>query len=140
MRRLTIAFLLTFFLTLSPALAQNWGPDDEKPPAVDTVDLVDESLAAAASDVMGRKGLTLRQRRALGITRPNLIAKLVEMHNAGELKGVDQATLSKRLLSQLVVDNPKGFADPKLDWDSIEEFIDAWLPILLFILSLFIGS
>ena len=125
--------------------AQNWGPDDPPPKDSAGISVADEPTPAptvsvemrkAAKELADRPGLTIKQRRAMGITFRNLRLKLREMHDAGELEGKTRAEISVEMMNRLVQDNPKAFADPSLDFDSILAFIERLLPILLFLLAL----
>ena len=129
---LAILVLLTF-LPLTQANAQSWS-EDEKPPVTIETDVVPVgsiSLTAAAKDVQARKGLTFKQRRAMGITFRTVRLKLKELHAAGELIGKDRGTVALDVMDSLVADNPTAFADPSLDWDLVLEWIIRIITLLL---------
>lgn len=135
-----ILYLAAVLLLIVPvqANAQSWGEDG--PPA--TVDAArdppaesfDADLRAAATDVAARSRLTIKQRRAMNITIPNIMRKMVAMHKDGSLAGKDTGLVAIDILDQLVTDNPKAFADPALDWDAVMEWVEYIVKILLAIM------
>lgn len=138
MRLTTIAFLLTCFLALSPAMAQNWGPDDEKPPEDTAVETeVDTSFAMAATDVAGRRGLTRRQKVELGLTPRGILKTLRAIHADGELEGRDTSIIAADILSRSAAEHPKAYMDANVgvDWEMVIEWIEKLLPFLLMIFS-----
>lgn len=84
-----------------------------------------------------RKGLSFKQRRAMGITIRNIRLKMVEMKQDGRLDGVSQAEVAIMVLNELITDNPQAFADPSIDWDGIIAFIERLIPLILKIMALF---
>lgn len=120
---LIFALLATFAFTGS-AMADTWGGDGGGDKAVVTTD------AELAKQLQANPGMSLKQRRAMGITFKNIRLKLKELKKTGELAGLDRAEVSALVMSELVMDNPKAFADPSLDWDKILSFIEMILKIL----------
>jgi len=84
-----------------------------------------------------RRGLSFKQRRAMGITIKNIRLKLVEMKKDGRLDDVTQADVATMVLGELITDNPKAFSDPSIDWDGIIAFIERLIPLILKIMALF---
>ena len=81
--------------------------------------------------------LSIRERRAMGLTFRNVRKQLSVMKKAGELEGKDVSTISVEVLNRLVQDNPKAFSNPKLDWDNILSFLEKLIPLILKIMMLF---
>lgn len=84
-----------------------------------------------------RKGLTLRQRRAMGLTFRNIKTVLEKKQAAGEIEGKDASTLAVEVFDELVDANPQAFGDPGIDWDRILEFLEKLIPLILKIIALF---
>lgn len=84
-----------------------------------------------------RKGLTLRQRRAMGLTYKNIKTIVERKQAAGELKDIDACCLAVEIAEELFDGNPQAFADPALDWDAILEFLEKLIPFILKIIALF---
>lgn len=145
MRPTLITFLLMFML--SPAIAQDWGPDG-KPDAVIEKELPsEESLASAASDVLESRerlrGLTRREKRDLGLTVPAMLRTLAQIHADGDLEGSGNDAIAADLLSRSAAANPKAFMDvnntgiDEAFWQRALEWIEKLLPLLLMIIALF---
>ena len=87
---------------------------------------------------LGRSGLTFRQRRAMGLTVRNIARATRELASAGELnKDTPKDEAAELVLERLVMDNPKAFADPTLDWDAVLAFIERLIPLIMTIIALF---
>ena len=84
-----------------------------------------------------RKGLTLRQRRAMGLTYKNIKTIVERKQVAGELADIDACCLAVEIADELFDGNPQAFADPALDWDAILEFLEKLIPFILKIIALF---
>ncbi len=84
-----------------------------------------------------RKGPTLRERRAMGLTLRNVRKTLAEMQKAGELEDKDSATIAVEVLDRLIGDNPAAFQNAAIDWDRILEFLERLIPLILKIIALF---
>ncbi len=119
---LLFALIATFGLS-GVAVAETWGGGGGKE-AITTTD------AELAKQLREKPGISMKQRRAMGITFKNIRLKLKELKASGELAGLDRAEVSALVMSELVEDNPKAFADPTLDWDKILSFIELILKIL----------
>ena len=165
MQRLTILWLLCAILTASPALGRSGPPgraQAEKPEAgtyvkatgvlsaggsplstrrgrlLQTAAGPRASLKVAAKQLRTRSGFTWRQRRALGLTLPNMIRKLRELDKAGELRGLSRKEVAEKLVGQLRADNPRAFAsqaaiDPEF-WIRLYELVKFLLPFLLLLI------
>lgn len=140
--RLTIIAMLIVLAWSASVSAQNWGggppgnesagtAEAEEPTPAPTVSV---ELKASAKDLAARPGLTIKQRRAMGITFKNLRKEIRKMHDAGELKGKTRAEVSVEVMDRLVRANPKAFLDPAIDWDSALAWIEKLISILLFLL------
>ena len=139
-------FAITIMLMLLPMAvgnAETWGDAPLVAPVPDVVTVPvevtvvpagDAGLKAAAADVAGRERLTVWQRRSMGITIPNIMRTMIAMHRAGELEGKDSGLVAASVGERLVTDNPKAFADPKLDWDAVMEWIEIIVRIILSIM------
>jgi hypothetical protein len=93
------------------------------------------SVAQADTDV-ALAGVSRRDARKLGLTIREITSIARELKAAGQLTG-DRETDAETILSKAITKNPKAFADPALDWDSILAFIERILPLILTIISLF---
>ncbi len=140
-RSLTIPMFVLIVLIGTSVSAQNWGDEPKDTPAgisvADTPTLaptVSVELKAAAKDLAARPGLTIKQRRAMGITFKSLRKEVRAMHDAGELEGKTRAQISVEVMDRLVRANPKAFADPAIDWDSALAWIEKLISILMFLL------
>ncbi len=97
----------------------------------------------AVTKAVGRKGLTLRQRREIGLTFKNIKRILEEKvlpaaYEETNGEGTDVSTLALMVAGELVEENPQAFShDPSLDWDMILEFIEKLIPLILRIIALF---
>ena len=91
------------------------------------------------ADTTGR-GLTLRQRRAMGLTVRNMARAARELAADGSIdKDTPREDVAELVLEKIVTENPKAFADPGVDWDAILAFIEKLLPLILAIISMFGG-
>jgi signal transduction histidine kinase len=123
--KISLAALILMALAI-PAQAQvKSTPADAPTPAVEQAD----------TDVELR-GVSRRDARKLGLTIREMISIARELKSAGELTGVAEID-AEQILERAISKNPKAFADPALDWDSILAFIERILPLILTILSLF---
>lgn len=61
------------------------------------------------------KRLTFRQRRAMGVTFRSIRAAMREL----DLEGLSMTEVFDLVMDKLIDDNPKGWEDPKIDWDNI---------------------
>ena len=144
MRRLLV---LTAAVLVSAAVACSAEPDvntwGEKPPAPDVVvQEVRQELVSDDVPVLGTKrfkdGLTIRQRREMGLTLRNVTRIVKELDEAGEITEdttVEEAAVM--VLSVLVEDTPAAFQDPAIDWEAILAFLERLLPLILQIIAIF---
>lgn len=90
------------------------------------------------SDTAAARGLTLRQRREMGLTIGNLTRATRQCIESGSVDKTDAPeVIAAAVAAQLVVENPKAFADPSVDWDSILAFIEKLIPIIMTLIALF---
>ena len=132
MRRLTILWLLCAILTASPAFGREFTRTSSKtykraPARV--------SIRTAAKQLRTRSGFNRKQRRALGLTIPNMIRTLGEMKKAGELRGLSREEVSEAMVGHLRADNPRAFAtEAGIDeqfWTRLYALLKWLLPLLL---------
>ena len=132
MRRLTILWLLAAILTASPALGREITRTSSK--TIKQVP-VRASIRQASKQLRTRSGFNRRQRRALGLTIPNMIRTLGEMKRAGELRGLSRKEISEAMVGHLRADNPRAFAtEAGIDdqfWTRLYAMLKWLLPLLL---------
>ncbi len=115
---------------------------DAKPP---TVVRVPADAPAELTAFALRKGPTLRERRAMGLTVRNVRKTLAEMQKAGELEGKDSTTLAVEVLDRLLAENPAAFQSAiqvaGADWPAFFEqliaFLEKLIPLIIKLISLF---
>jgi hypothetical protein len=92
-----------------------------------------------STDLQGR-GLTIRQRREMGLTVANIMRATRKLCQDGTItKDMSKEDVAILVQEQLVMDNPKAFADPSVDWDAVLAFIEKLLPFIMQIIALFGG-
>jgi len=106
-------------LLASSAFAEGWSVPDT---ATNDVEL--------CKQVTDNPGFGIKERRDMGITIKNIREVTKKLKAEGQLNGLDRTEISAMVMSELVESNPKAFADPKLDWDRILQFIEMILKIL----------
>jgi len=89
--------------------------------------------------VGGRRELSWRERRALGLTFLNLLATARELKVAGE---IDSSTLSSDMAAAIAMrmeqKSPSTFAAlGPVDWDAIIAFIERLIPLIAKLIELF---
>ena len=85
-----------------------------------------------------RDGLSIRQRRDMGLTIRNIRRVIAKGQESGEItEDMTKAELSVYVANELLQDNPGAFQDPNLDWDALLEFIEKLLPLIMSIISMF---
>ena len=91
-----------------------------------------------STDLSAVGGLTIRQRREMGLTLVNVRRVAKGLLDSGEIsRDTPREEIAAAVLESLVSENPKAFADPGVDWDALLSFIERLLGILLpFILGL----
>lgn len=78
------------------------------------------------------RDLTIRERREMGLTIPNILRATREMVREGLLtRQTSQEDVRDLILERMVFENPKAYANPEVDWDAILAFIEKLLPIIL---------
>jgi len=115
---------------VAPA-AQHWGAGEAAG--------ITAAAPAPAAEPTVTDGLTIRQRREMGLTVANVRKVLVAKQKAGELDGKSTEELAVEVLNELVAANPKAFSDPAIDWDKLIAFIEKLIPLILKIIALFGG-
>lgn len=86
----------------------------------------------------GRRRLSLKERRDLGITWANVHRTAKQLYQSGEISAdMSRAEIAGLVFSSIAAENPTAFADPMVDWDAILAFIEAILPLILQIIGLF---
>lgn len=82
--------------------------------------------------------MNIFQRREMGLTIGNIRRATKQLLDDGTITtDTPRDEMAAAVLNQLVVENPKAFADPSLDWDALLAFIERLLPIILQIIALF---
>ncbi len=149
-----LAFLLTtcVFGQDNSDKPENWGSDDKTPVVVvDEDDNKDDVDADNTDDLPKlkptklRRGATMRERRAAGVTIRNIIKKTAELQKEGVLENMDKSEIAGEVLLRIKVDNPAAFQDSAdsaaaagVDWAdflaSLIAFIIKMLPFILMII------
>ena len=130
-----VLMLLLIAVAAVPAAAQETWGTTEVPVLAEVADA--PSAQADAKTALGRPGLSIKQRRAMGITIRNVRKKVSEMQKAGDLAGMTQSEIAIAVMDNLVADNPKAFGDPGVDWDSVLAFIEKLIPLILKLMAIF---
>jgi len=84
-----------------------------------------------------RRGLTFRQRRAMGLTFRNIRTVTKRLLETGDLEGLSQTEIAAEVMLVITEENAKAFTDPSIDWDSILSFIERLLPLILKLIEMF---
>ncbi len=96
-----------------------------------------DAAAARSDELFGRGGLTIRQRRELGLTIPNIAKTLRTLHAEGAIEqGMSRSEIAALVLDRMSAENP-AFAGEGVDLDGILAFLEAIIPLLMTILALF---
>jgi len=141
-----LMFAVVLITVLSPGLVFSAGLSEEGVPAVGaaqpttatTATSTDEKVGAASDQFFARGSLSLRERRALGLTIPQMAGALKDLHKNGELEpDMDKSLVAAMVFERLSAENMSAYSAPELDFDSILAFIEKFLPILMMILGLF---
>ena len=78
-----------------------------------------------------------KERKEMGLTFANFLAKARELKEAGE---IDSSTPHDEIAALITIkleqDNPTAFAAPGVNWDRIWQLIQTFLPIILKLLGL----
>jgi hypothetical protein len=82
------------------------------------------------------RGLTLRQRREIGLTLRNCIRVARGLNRDDELSD-DPDIAAGQIAVALAGENPQAFVG--VDWDAILEFIEKLIPLIMKIIALFGG-
>jgi hypothetical protein len=141
MRRLLFCLLFLAGAAL-PAIAQDQVRLAEPAPAATATPdagpaAATENLAGALEKVQARRGISWKQRRALGLTFRNVRKTLSALNADGDLEGVAASELPVMVLDRLVDDNPRAYATAELDWDAILNFLERLIPLILRLIELF---
>jgi len=133
-----IAVLSTIPANCEPPATVTWGAAGAVAQLPVTVEVAEPTAAPTLDSMTLRKGMTLKQRRALGATFGNVRRILAEMQQAGEIDEHDTAAdLAVAVTSRLVEENPQVASNPALDWEAIIAFIERIIPLILKIIALF---
>ncbi len=127
-----LTFLSCILLLSCAAPAQEWGGGEGDKEAV----IVEVDTDTDTGTTVGR--MKIKKRRELGLTIRNIAKEVAKLKDAGELEDLSDAEISALVMNNLMEQNPKAYADPSLDFDSILKFIEFLLPIILKLLPLFI--
>jgi hypothetical protein len=94
-----------------------------------------------APEPEGRRRLTRREKKDLGLTFRQVFADLAEMKRAGQLEDPDPARLALEILNRRATADPSAFrkvaADPSVDWDELSAFMEHLIELILKIMALF---
>lgn len=136
---LGVVFVLAVSVNAMLSIASGEGKDgDPTKPASVVVWTAASPVAfgAQASAVSGNRELTIRQRRELGLTIPNMLSAIRELRDAGEIDSTtNRAEMAALVAARLEQRNPEAFGAVGLNWEAILAFIEALLPILLKLLG-----
>lgn len=82
--------------------------------------------------------MTLRERRALGLTVGNVRRIVLELREKGTTTD-DPATLSLAVANQLLTENATVYSqlDPAFDWDSFMAFVEKIVELIMKLIGLF---
>lgn len=90
------------------------------------------------AEVVEARGLTLRQRRDMGLTIVNITQETRKMMAEGVIsKSTPKDEVAELVLERLVFQNPRAFGEASIDWDAVLAFIEKLLPLILTIIGLF---
>lgn len=84
--------------------------------------------------------LTIRQRRAMGLTVVGVIRAGRELSRRGDITATTDPTAMARLIAEeIAMSNPKAWSDnvDAIDWDAIIAFIERLIPLILKLIELF---
>jgi len=89
-------------------------------------------------NAFGQRRLSIRERRALGLTWRNVFQTTRDLYQDGEIDSdMARGTIAAMVFTEIAGENPKAFADPSVDWDAILAFIEEILPLILQLIGLF---
>ena len=84
------------------------------------------------------KVLSESQMQAMGITRRNVRRTGFRLLRQGKLRGLNRQEISAEILDEIASENQDQFKDVVgVDWDSVLEFIERMLPLILQLIALF---
>lgn len=110
----------------------------EAPPLASVVTTTpDGALAASAAKVAGRRGLSRRQRREMGLTISNVRRTVREINEEEDISEMTQEELSARTLDRIMSENPQGYQDAALDFEGILAFLEGLMPLILKLIAIF---
>ena len=84
------------------------------------------------------RGLTIVQRRKLGLTLGNCLRSARKLRRSGELSD-DPDIAAGQIAADLAGENPSAFGDPGIDFEAILAFIERLLPLIMQLISIFGG-
>jgi len=95
------------------------------------------ALAASAAKLAGRRGLSRRQRREMGLTISNVRRTVREINEEEDISEMTQEELSAKVLDRVMSENPQGYQDAALDFEGILAFLEGLMPLILRLIALF---
>lgn len=110
---------------------ETWAPSpsSDQPVAVAVVDAGQAPEVAADGAAADR--LTLKQRRALGLTIPAITKAYKSVKQAGIDPAASKSEIAAAVLEKLATDNPKAYAGDTLDWEAILAFIERIIDLIM---------
>lgn len=117
----------TVQLAAAPAVAEDPAPPSPLPPAP----------AVVPSSSAKPRALNFIERRRYRLTVRELLPLVEEVLEEGEVDPDDSTAMAAAVLAKHIQDTPALQNDPSLDWDSLLEFIERILPLILQIIALF---
>lgn len=126
-------------VSLSFALAQEPAVPKKVEPNPKTVDWKSGPIGVQPPIASGRRDLSFRQRRELGLTIANLAEIAKELKAEGEIdKDTPRSEVAAAIAVRLEAKNPAAFKGAAaIDLDSIIAFIERLLPLILKLIDLF---
>ena len=93
-----------------------------------------------SEDVTGRRELSLRERRAMGLTLRNVRRTARELAAAGEItREMSRAEIAAIVADRIAGENPRAFDGlTEIEWDAVLAFIERLLELLIKFLPYFL--
>lgn len=109
-------------------------PKKAKPPVIQ---VADRSQPNAAAERFGRRSLSIREARELGVTLASVRSCVQELREQGEIdETTSRAEIAALVTDRLMEKNQEAFAaSAGLDWEAILAFIERLLPLILRLLG-----
>jgi len=93
-------------------------------------------VVASEAVPTARPGLSIKQRREMGLTFRNVRKILAKKHQAGELDGREVPTIALEVMAELVDADPSAF-DREIDWDKLFEFLERLIELIMKLVAIF---